>query len=62
MKKLKIAQIGVEHDHAADIMLTMRNTDVFDVVGYSRVDDVDIQFTQKKIHTKEFPSIVLRIF
>ena len=48
MEKLKIAQIGVEHDHAADIMLTMRNLKIFEVVGYSRVDDVDIQFTLKK--------------
>lgn len=55
MKRLKIAQIGVEHDHAADIMLTIRNLDMFEVVGYSRVDDLDIQFTPKKEIYKDVP-------
>jgi predicted dehydrogenase len=40
MKRIKIAQIGVGHDHAGQIFNTLRNMpDVFDVVGYAIPDD-----------------------
>ena len=37
MKKIKIAQLGIEHDHAPAAMASLRqNPDLFEVVGYSR--------------------------
>jgi predicted dehydrogenase len=39
MKKIKIAQIGIGHDHAASnfYALTTELTDIFEVVGYAKV-------------------------
>ena len=40
MKKIKIAQIGVGHDHAGQIFNTLRNMpDIFEVVGYAIPED-----------------------
>ena len=40
MEKIKIAQIGVTHEHAAGVMATLRNMpEVFEIAGY--VDDSD---------------------
>ncbi len=40
MKKIKIAQIGVGHDHAGNTMGTLKNmSDVFDIVGYAIVPE-----------------------
>lgn len=40
MKKIKIAQIGIGHDHSIDNFLTILNQpDLFDVVGFARVED-----------------------
>ena len=40
MKRIKIAQIGVGHDHAGQMFNTLRNmSDVFDVVGYAIPED-----------------------
>ena len=40
MKRIKIAQIGVGHDHAGQMFNTLRNMpDVFDVVGYAIPED-----------------------
>jgi predicted dehydrogenase len=50
MKKIKIAQIGVGHDHACNIFDTLRHlTDLFEVVGYARVpeDDLPYEWAQK---------------
>lgn len=42
MKKIKIGQIGVGHDHAALIFSTLRQyPDVFDLVGYAIPEDDD---------------------
>lgn len=39
MKKIKIAQIGAGHDHAAMIISTLKlQNDIFDLVGYAVVD------------------------
>ncbi len=38
MKKIKIAQIGVGHDHAADVITTLKlQSDIYDLVGYAVV-------------------------
>lgn len=40
MGQIRVAQIGTGHDHAADIMNTLRmKQDLFDVVGYARVPE-----------------------
>ena len=40
MKKLRIAQIGVGHDHAGPTMATLRLcSDIFELVGYARVPE-----------------------
>ena len=40
MKKIKIAQIGIGHDHSIDNFLTILNQpDLFDVVGFARVEN-----------------------
>lgn len=40
MKRIKIAQIGVGHDHAGQMFNTLLNmSDIFDVVGYAIPDD-----------------------
>ena len=42
MKKVKIAQIGTGHDHAAqNFNSILKQSDVFDVVGYARVENED---------------------
>ncbi len=39
-RKIKVVQIGVEHDHGPDTMKTMRRlTDDFEVLGYAVPDD-----------------------
>ena len=35
MKKIKIAQIGIGHDHAAEILHTLKNSDQFELLGYA---------------------------
>ncbi len=41
MKKIKIAQIGVMHDHATAAMGALKkNSDIFDLIGYARPDMV----------------------
>lgn len=40
MRKLKVAQLGVGHDHAGDIMTTLRRfSDIYNVVGYAVVPE-----------------------
>lgn len=39
MKKIKIAQIGVMHDHASAVIKSLKNNHIFDLVGYARPDD-----------------------
>ena len=49
MKKIRVAQIGVGHDHAFDIFKNVSNlTDVFEVAGYALPDDEKEKFI--KIH------------
>lgn len=39
-KKIKVAQIGVGHDHAADAFATLKNhSDLYDLVGYAVVPE-----------------------
>lgn len=56
MKKIKIAQIGIGHDHAADIFSTLQylNND-FDLVGYAEVpgDDLPYEWTKKNYQAKQ---------
>lgn len=40
MRRLKVAQIGVGHDHAAAAMLTLKkHKDIFELVGYAKVSE-----------------------
>lgn len=40
MKKIKVAQIGVGHDHAADIATTLKlQNDIYDFVGYAVTEE-----------------------
>ena len=40
MRKLRVVQIGVNHDHASAIFKTMVNLpDIFEVVGYCIPED-----------------------
>ena len=42
MKRIKIAQIGTGHDHAMqNFSSLLKQTDIFDVVGYARVEQED---------------------
>lgn len=55
MKKIRIAQIGTGHDHAADVFATLHAlSDVFEVVGYAEVpeDNVPYQWTQNNYKQK----------
>ncbi len=39
MRKIKIAQIGAGHDHAADVISTLKlQSDIYDLIGYAVVD------------------------
>ena len=54
MKKLKVVQIGAEHDHACDIMKTMLNLpQIFEVVGYAIPDG------EKNIHPEFYQNVSL---
>lgn len=49
MVKLKIAQIGTEHDHAPFIMDTLlKHPDLFEVVGFSIDEDSDAHYQKTK--------------
>jgi len=53
-KKIKIAQIGVGHDHASNVFTNIcRLSDIFEVVGYARVpeDNLDNEWTKKYFKT-----------
>lgn len=55
MKKIRIAQIGTGHDHAADIFATLNFlSDVFEVVGYAEVpeDNIPCAWSQKYYEQK----------
>ncbi len=48
MKKIKIAQIGIGHDHAADILdCILCMSDVFEVVGLALPDEEKGRFQQR---------------
>lgn len=56
MKKIKIAQIGIGHDHAADVFSTLKYlSDEFDLLGYAEVpeDDIPYEWTKKNYQAKE---------
>ena len=45
MRKIRIAQIGTGHDHAADIFTTLSSlSDIFEVVGYAEVPEDNVPF------------------
>lgn len=49
MRKIRIAQIGTAHDHAAVIFSTLRKmSDIFEVVGYAEVDEDDLPYESAK--------------
>ena len=52
MKKIKIAQIGVGHDHACSAYLTLKNSKYFDLVGYCEVPEDDGGYECVKDHAK----------
>ena len=55
MKKIRIAQIGTGHDHAADVFATLNFlSDIFEVVGYAEVaeDNIPFAWSQKYYEQK----------
>ncbi len=52
MKKIKIAQIGVGHDHACSAFLTLKNSKLFEMVGYCKVPEDDGGYECVKEHDK----------
>ena len=52
MKKIKIAQIGIGHDHACSTFLTLKNSKYFDLVGYCKVPEDDGGYECVKDHAK----------
>ena len=53
MKKIRIAQIGIGHDHAGVIFSALRRmTDVFEVVGYAEVPEDDLDYASAKSQTQ----------
>lgn len=57
MQKIKIAQIGIGHDHAADSYRTLYNhPELFDLVGWCAVegeeDSVDLMKTRYDFYAK----------
>ena len=52
MKKIKIAQIGVGHDHACSAFLTLKNSELFELVGYCKVPEDDGGYECVKEHDK----------
>lgn len=53
MKKIKIAQIGMGHDHAGVMFAALRRmTDIFEVVGYAEVPEDDLDYISSKEHYK----------
>lgn len=60
MKKIKVVQIGVGHDHAYPTMQRMRElTDVFEVVGYVKLPNEDVMFENTKKHYDGLPELTL---
>ena len=56
-RKIKIAQIGVGHDHAHVVFEALnRLTDVFEVVGYAEVpeDDLDYEWTKNNKQSRAY--------
>ena len=44
MKKLRVAQIGAGHDHAAEAFRTLQELDdLFEVVGYCTPEEADVK-------------------
>lgn len=53
MKKIKIAQIGIGHDHACAIFQSIQNRkDLFEVVGYAEVPEDGFEDEWNQIHLK----------
>lgn len=49
MRKIKIAQIGIGHDHAEGIFETLkRQTEIFDIIGYAIPDNEEEDYQHKK--------------
>ena len=54
MKKIRIAQIGTGHDHAADIFATLNFlSDIFEVVGYAEVPEDALPFAWSQNYHKQ---------
>lgn len=55
MRKLRVVQIGTEHDHAADAMRQMKSMpEVFDIAGFVRVEEKDTFF---KKHPADYENV-----
>ena len=60
MKKIRIAQIGTGHDHAADIFSTLNAlSDIFEVVGYCLVEGEKERFEKELFVFKGYPELTL---
>lgn len=60
MKKIKIAQIGIGHDHASAVWESLiRNRDRFDVVGWHAPADEKARFADRSGVYARFPELTL---
>lgn len=60
MKKIRIAQIGIGHDHAANIWESLgRNKDRFDIVGWYAPADEKARFADRLGAYARFPELTL---
>lgn len=58
MKKIRIAQIGIGHDHAANIWESLgRNKDRFDIVGWYAPAEEKARFADRLAPMPVFPSL-----
>ena len=55
MKKIKIAQIGVGHDHASSVIDTLAHNDNFDLVGYAFPESDEAFYEKNKAAYAPFP-------
>lgn len=65
MKKIKIAQIGTGHDHASDVITTLKKqSDKFEVVGFATVPEDDFntheyRFENRKDKFSDVPRLMV---
>ena len=56
MKKIRIIQIGVGHDHAHDTILSLKRlSDVYEIAGFAVCEDEDGEYERKRKYFADLP-------